>query len=203
MNNKILLGNIIAVVILVLVSFTGVVGFQTTKSSTIARASPLFSVRSKRAIDEQSKDLTCDYFGKGEESILSIPKRDDKTILAQKSIEEISKMNDNTFNRFVELVTSYLQKKNRNSDINVIQALQFIRENPNEAKNLAINGAREDTSDFPCTIDGKMRLRCFLLYLDGIIGVLLFIIFAIFLKLISTSHLTCEYILHFCPWGPE
>ena len=61
MRKKLLLGSIIAVVILILVSFTGVVGYQTTKSSTIARASPLFSVRSKRAIDEEIKDLTCDY----------------------------------------------------------------------------------------------------------------------------------------------
>ena len=56
MNKKILIGNIIAVAILVLVSFTGVIGYQTTKSSTIARASPLFAVRSNRAIDEERKD---------------------------------------------------------------------------------------------------------------------------------------------------
>ena len=101
MNNKILLGSIIAVVILVLVSFTGVVGYQTTKSSTIAKASPLFSVRSKRAIDEESRDLTCDYVGKGEENIISIPKRDERTILIQKVIELISKMDDKEFNEFI------------------------------------------------------------------------------------------------------
>jgi len=57
MNNKILIGSIIAVAVLVLVSFTGVVGYQTTKSSTIAKASPLFTVRSSRAIDGESKDI--------------------------------------------------------------------------------------------------------------------------------------------------
>jgi len=56
MNKKILIGSIIADVILVMVSFTGVVGYQTTKSSTIVKASPLFTVRSCRAIDEDSKD---------------------------------------------------------------------------------------------------------------------------------------------------
>ena len=76
MNKKILLGSIIAVVILVLVSFTGVVGYQSAKSSTIARASPLFSVRSKRAIDRESKDLTSDYIGKGEEVTIPIPTSD-------------------------------------------------------------------------------------------------------------------------------
>ncbi len=57
MNKKILIGSIIAVAILILVSFTGVVGYQTTKSSTIAKASPLFTVRSSRAIDEESEDI--------------------------------------------------------------------------------------------------------------------------------------------------
>ena len=83
MKNKILIGSIVAVVILVLVSFTGVVGYQTTKSSTIARASPLFSVRSKRAINEESKDLTRRYVGMG--NTLQFPKRDDKAIMIQKS----------------------------------------------------------------------------------------------------------------------
>ena len=60
MNNKILLGSIIAVIILVLVSFTGVVGYQTT-SSAIAKASPLFTVRTQRATDKESKDIACGY----------------------------------------------------------------------------------------------------------------------------------------------
>ena len=81
MNKRILIGSIIAVAILVLVSFTGVVGYQTTKSSSIARASPLFSVRSSRAIDEESKDIVCDYVGKEEELVLSIPKRDNQQFL--------------------------------------------------------------------------------------------------------------------------
>ena len=55
MEYRILLGSIIAVVILVLVSFTGVVGYQTTKSSVIAKASPLFSIRSKRAIGQEQR----------------------------------------------------------------------------------------------------------------------------------------------------
>ena len=102
MNKKILIGSIIAVVILVLVSFTGVVGYQTTQSSTIAKASPLFTVRSSRAIDEESRDLNCDYVGKGEESVLSIPKRDSKTASFQKFIDRISKMDDETFHRLIQ-----------------------------------------------------------------------------------------------------
>ena len=59
MKKKILIGSIIAVIILVLVSFTGVVGYQTIESSAIARASPLFTVRTNSAIGEESKDCNC------------------------------------------------------------------------------------------------------------------------------------------------
>ena len=86
MKKKILIGCIIAVAILVLVSFTGVVGYQTTKSSTIANASPLFNVRAKRAINQEDDGLTCDYVGKGEEDIISIPKIDNKYSLIKRLI---------------------------------------------------------------------------------------------------------------------
>ena len=113
MNKKILLGSSLgAVVILILVSFTGVVGYQTTKSSTIAKASPLFTVRSSRAIDVESEDIACDYVGKGEEIVLSIPKRDDRTESLQKFIDIIGKMDDKTFNIFVRLVINRIISEN-------------------------------------------------------------------------------------------
>jgi len=112
MNKKILLGSIITVVILVLVSFTGVLGYQTIKSSTVARASPLFSIRISRAIDEESKDLTCDYVGKDAEVTIPLPKRDDRTESLQKFIDIIGKMDDKTFNIFVRLVINRIISEN-------------------------------------------------------------------------------------------
>ncbi len=118
MNKKILIVSIIAVVILVMVSFTGVVGYQTTKSSTIARASPLFTVRSTRAIDEESEDLSCDYVGKGEESDLSIPKRDNINALLQKVMNRIRKMNYNEMKRLNDNIINYIQRdSNTDSDL--------------------------------------------------------------------------------------
>ena len=120
MNKKILIGSIIAVAILILVSFTGVVGYQTTKSSTIAKASPLFTVRSSRAIDGESKDLNCDYVGKGEEIVLSIPKRDTHQYLISKLINMIRKMDDKTYDRFVELVKAYRNQNNKINDNEIV-----------------------------------------------------------------------------------
>ncbi|EMR75384.1 hypothetical protein MBGDF03_00798 [Thermoplasmatales archaeon SCGC AB-540-F20] len=133
MNNKILISSIIAVAILVLVSFTGVVGYQTTKSSTIARASPLFTVRSSRAIDEESKDIACDYVGKGEESVLSIPKRDEKKVLLQKFINRIRKMNDEELDNLIKFGTTHMHNfgivNSEDSHINYNYSGEFTYDN--------------------------------------------------------------------------
>ncbi|UCF13470.1 MAG: hypothetical protein JSW06_04220 [Thermoplasmatales archaeon] len=71
MEKRIFVGSIIAVVILVLVSFTGVVCYQTFKSSTIYKASPLFRIRNKRAIDEENKNtLTINYIEKQNKMVI-------------------------------------------------------------------------------------------------------------------------------------
>jgi len=109
MEKKILIGSLVAVAILVLVSFTGVVGYQTTKSSTNAKASPLFTIRSSRAIDEESKDIVCDYVGKGQQSLINIPNRDDKKVLLQKILVKIQDIDDKELKRM-----SYLNLINDN-----------------------------------------------------------------------------------------
>jgi len=129
MNKKILIGSIIAVAILILVSFTGVVGYQTTKSSTIAKASPLFAVRSSRAIDEESKDLTCDYVGKGEDAGIPIPKRSTTNALIGKIFQRISKMDENEINKLIVSLKVHQKDidkyetvlKNNNIDVDEIQ----------------------------------------------------------------------------------
>jgi hypothetical protein len=116
MKKKIIISSIVAVVILVLVSFTGVVGYQTTKTSTNAKASPLFKVRTNRAIGEESKDIACDYVGKG--NTLLFPKRDDKAILTLKVVDRISRMDDKTFEKFITYIIDSARKDNRLNGIN-------------------------------------------------------------------------------------
>ncbi len=149
MNKKILIGSIIAVVILVLVSFTSVVGFQTTKSSTIARASPLFSVRSSRAIDEESKDLTCDYVGKGEGITIPLPMRDIRNKFLQKFIDIISKMDDRTFNKFINSVIERIYQSNKvGKDITLeqLQLLYHLKYTPEVFKINQFNIKRNETN---------------------------------------------------------
>jgi len=98
-NKKIIIGlSIIACIVLVLASLSPVVGFHSVKSNS-AISSPLFNVRTKRAINEESRDITSDYVGKGK--LWSFPIRDSRTVLVQKFINTIRTMNKNTFDRFI------------------------------------------------------------------------------------------------------
>ncbi len=111
MNKKILISSIIAVTILIGVSFTSVVGYRRLTSDV--KASPLFNIRSSRAIDEESRDLSCEYVGKGENNTIPITTRNAKNALVQKVIDEIFKIDENKFNRFIRLALSYMERNNK------------------------------------------------------------------------------------------
>jgi len=186
MNKKILIGSIIAVAILVLVSFTGVVGYQTTKSSTIARASPLFTVRSSRAIDEESKEITCDYVGKGEEITIPLPVRNNREVLLEKIKDKISKMDGEEFNRFKNLIIDELHKSNvfKGIDINNGMREQLVTGFP-------IPGVCDDwTVDYP--------IICFL---DNLYDLIIIFIIEPILLIIGTL-LLLVYILINRDWPP-
>ena len=142
MKEKILIGSILAVIILILVSFTGVVGYQTTKSSTIARASPLFNIRSSRAIDEESKNIACDYVGKGEGINIPLPTRDSKIILIRKFIDKIAMMDDKAFIWFLSSILNRINYNDRIRDENNIEimlSLQYLKNNPEDMKEYLFN----------------------------------------------------------------
>ncbi len=194
MERKILAGSIIAVAILIGVSFTSVVGYQST-SRTIAEASPLFTVRSSRALDVDSKDLSYNYVGKGEDISISILKRDNKIVLIQKFIDSISKMDDKTLNRLIELVVSHKNKDNKITNENTKMVLQFIRESPE------IMGL---TTDFDfCTIDDKWFPGCLtlnlLLFIAADIFTFIWVFFLLFLNKQHPSIIpTCQHDTNFC-----
>ena len=153
MNNKILLGSIIAVVILVLVSFTGVVGYQTTKSSTIAKASPLFTIRSSGAIDEESKDLSCDYVGKGVVTNIYLPKGNDRTDSVDALINVIKRMDDKSLQRFAYFITYRLHQTDELQQYDsedIFQSLKQLRDNPDNVI-LYTEKETEETFYLTCT----------------------------------------------------
>ncbi|MCK5261240.1 MAG: hypothetical protein KAJ44_03590, partial [Thermoplasmatales archaeon] len=172
------------------------VGYQTTKSSTIARASPLFTVRSKRAIDEESKGLTCDYVGKGQGSKIFLPSPDDKITLIRKFIDKIAIMDDKTFRWFLTSILSRINYNDRIKDENFIEvmlSLQYIRYNPEDLIDYLnnINNKPEDKcvleqQDY--TAYGEWKPRCFIeLIVDAILTIIVYIFYP-FILLISVMR---------------
>lgn len=191
MKNKIIVSSIVVVVILVLVSFTGVVGYQITKSSTIAKASPLFSIRSTRAIDINSKDLSCDYVGKGKDTTIPFPTSNSRNALLQSTKDIISIMDDERYNIFVKLVSRYLSGYSKYTDIDfddLSKALKLLRNKPNE-KQLSNLNDPPFTYIF-CTYDNQWEPGCFIILIieSVVISVLLIIIFI--LKLLTGGEFT-------------
>ena len=140
MDKKPLIGvSICAVVLLVMASLTNVVGYQSVES-TAMNESPLFSIRTKRAINQESKDtLISDYLGKGIESNFQFPTRESRMVMLQKFIDTIRMMDDKEFNEFQSFIISRLSedKNNKNIDVtNIVLALKHLRSN---TKGLNIN----------------------------------------------------------------
>ena len=135
MKKEILLGSIIAVVILTLVSFTSVVGYSSVKSD-LKIASPLFSIRNNKC------DISSNYLGKGKAINIPLPKRNDNVNPMYRMIDFISKANDKTFERYLDLVCSRLRPVNgfTNEKIDeIIEQFRYIREYPDEVKSVVVN----------------------------------------------------------------
>ena len=205
MEKRILLGSIIAVVILVLVSFTGVVGYQTTKSSTIARASPLFSVRSKRAIDRDSKDLTCDYVGKGQISRIFLPSPDSKIPLIREFIDKITRMDDKTFTRLLISIINRVNNNDRIRDennIEIILSLHYLKKNPEDIMEYLNKISHEPKDKYAFerqdyTLSGEWIPRCLI---EFILGILMYVLGT--MLLIISAFQDCLY-SSFPPTGCE
>ena len=134
MDKKPLIGvSICAVVLLVLGSLTNVVGYQSVKSTAV-NESPLFSMRTQRATNQQQNIITSQYLGMGKGNILQFPIRDNQTKILNKVIESIKKMDDETFERFTQLCIQKIKQDNSFSDLNpyeIKQMLYALRTQPN------------------------------------------------------------------------
>jgi hypothetical protein len=131
MKIKVLLGSLGAVAILILVSFTNVVGIQSTTSDSI-NDSPLFSIRTNKATNnENNRVLTSNYLGKGF-NVLSFPCRDTNAELIQKFIDRIRTMDDDTFYRFIDYAVNQINHNPKLKNINsqgVIAVLYQLKNN--------------------------------------------------------------------------
>ena len=193
MGKKIVIVSIIAVVILTLVSFSSVVGYSSVESDSKI-ASPLFGIRANRAINKEQDAVKSNYIGKGEKITIPFTYKNDNVNLMYRVIDSISKMNDRTFERFLDLVSSRLshEKGFTNEKIDeIVEQFRYIREYPKEVKSVVVNdnirkdfilngGITTNYEDFP--------LICFIWELIYVIILLPFVFIAIIITMILPTH---------------
>jgi hypothetical protein len=165
MKKRIIIGSIIAVTILISISFTSVVGYNNIKSNS-AINSPLFGIRTRMATEEESKDFTFEYVGKGVETKLLIPHRNDKNALIQKFINEIQSMDEETFNKFIHSIIGKSNQNKNNKEVKSI--LKQIRDNGknNDTVDWPSWNNRRECTYYPCTI-GAWFIGCWIFQIIG------------------------------------
>jgi len=193
MNKKpLIVVSICAVVLLVMGSLSNVVGYQSVKSTV--NDSPLFSMRTQRAINMDGRRLlTSEYLGKGE-NILLIPMADDKTLLYQKVINRIDRMNETTFNNFITMVIHQINREPKLKNINsqeIIAFLHQIRNNPNILSNQNVDLRDE----MPVVTSGSFIkfIGCVFSFITSIILLLVWGPFVLlYLAIFSSNFGTCN-----------
>ncbi|UCD13439.1 MAG: hypothetical protein JSW60_07760, partial [Thermoplasmatales archaeon] len=131
------------------------VGFQSVKSNV--KASPLFTVRTKRAIDEKPIALSPNYLEKDKGIGIVLPTRDGRVELYQKVVDEINKMDDETFDGFIRKAVTYLHRERGIRNVKANEIITFfyqLRNNPKGLINNVNNGNDNFLAVYPeCIVD--------------------------------------------------
>jgi hypothetical protein len=114
--------SITAIVLLILTSLTNVIGYQAVKSSS-ATETPLFSMRTQRANNQQQNSITSQYLGKGRITNLLILSKINDTVSLNKIISKIQAMDDVSFQRFVGFAVEQLSKQDKLKDVTPYQLI--------------------------------------------------------------------------------
>ena len=143
--------SITAVILITLTSITNVVGYQSVRSTV--NDSPLFTIRTMKAINKESNVLTSDYLGKGLNA-LQFPLRDDRTALIQRVIERIGRMSDIEFNRFKSLILSRFYEEKQNLPIDTTQFITILKQLKYDTKEqkIVLNNNGNNTNNNPPTM---------------------------------------------------
>ena len=174
-----------AVVLLVLASFTSVVGYNSVKSSEFVD-SPLFGVRTKKAIDFEPQSIVSKNIGQEKIPNFEIPSREPEHILIQKIINVLKKMDKKSVEKLKQEILKHSQLQNTNLEINnekIISVQDFFihHKKDMELSTSACTLACSFTFDqsFICLIESLLFLICWAL--AWAYAIILWILKAIFL----------------------
>ena len=183
MKKKILIGSIIAVAIIILVSFTSVVGYRSVKSDSKID-SPLFSIRNKKG------EISSNFIGKGKAINIPLHRKNDKAELVEKIVNRIKMMNEKSLERVTDIIFYKLESDekivhtNRND---IKDAIYFISENPELSKSFILQD-KEETGFKDYTYGNQTRIGCILVSIYTLF-ILLFLAFVLifFMEPIPTN----------------
>jgi len=148
MKKKIIIGSIGAAVLIVLASFSSVLGGQ-SNDDTEKQSSPLFAIRTQRAIGTQNTDLLkTSYPGKEKISLKFLMKSKEMKEQLYEAIDGIYGMSNKSFNQFVNNVDKKLceQKDITEEDIlSLLDLFRIAREKPDAVKLLASNEMKNNS----------------------------------------------------------
>jgi len=188
MEKRILIGSIIAVVLLVLVSFTSVVGYSSVKSDSKIE-SPLFGIRTNKAINNKQDAVTSDYIGKGKAINILLPKRNDKALLIEKFVNFIQRMDEKSFNKLLSIIS----KDDRIKKYDILEQKELLNRIRNNEKVmnqlLAENNAECLTSGCIASWD-YWSPGCYILRLINAIEFLFIIIQGLFFCFLGLPNCT-------------
>jgi len=184
MKKKILIGSIIAVVILILVSFSSVVGFQSVKSDPKIE-SPLFGVRTNRVINDENNVVRSDYIGKGKEIKIHLPKRSNEVISFKKIVKRFQNMDDKSFDKLVNIIINNLRQRADFQNFNnedIVKSLNQIR-NHQDSYIRNQDDSKPITTNLFCTV---FRSGAFCWYLGEIFIILMAIMVEVVEEVLAT-----------------
>ena len=193
MDKKPLIGvSICAVVLLVLGSLSNVVGYQSVKSTTV-NDSPLFNIRTTRAIKEENNTiLTSNYLGDGQVNYLQFPTRDGSKELIKDTIDKLSKMTDKQLDQLQKNIISYYyeNKIDKYTFNNLINLLKQLKSYNIEIKSYLLNVKNDSKNEGPtftgCITYSPHPRLCNIKYLFAVgLALLLGIITAIFFAIMN------------------
>ncbi len=193
MRKKLLIGSVLSVLMLILLSFTSVVGYRSVESDV--KASPLFTIRTQRTIDKDTGKVSCEYLGMGDDINLLIPIRDENSVLFQMAIDNINKMDDEKYDRFISLIINSINwNKFTDIDIDEIKIALYKLRKSNYNTTIPVINWNSPYYNFVMFI--------LLLLLIGIIEIIIYTIFIPYTSCqncgIATDSIICLTILPHC-----
>jgi hypothetical protein len=196
MKKKILIGSCAAVLLLILTSYTSVIGFQTTTQDQSLQSSPLFAVQTLRSTNKKTSMLQTNYLNKGHHENLFLSTQN----INQDTISNALQFFTAHPGIFIELLTK-LQKTPYYSTIikslevktpNILPYLRIMQNNPSlfieQLRNLQPLIPADDTAE-PLGLSTSNPLGCFIVAVFALLPVT--IVITLIVLLFTIRLLTC------------